>query len=129
MQTLNFKIKAGALKGIVDLPNFDDEQLVNISVSPETEKKSLTEDEVLEIINELADSLANSPDKNKSLEQIRYERIMQKHNACKRAEKNSIIMDEIQKLIGDDKVWNNEEEMIQYLSEMRRQNNLYENHA
>ena len=81
MQTLNFKIKAGALKGIVDLPNFDDEQLVNISVSPETEKKSLTEDEVLEIINELADSLANSPDKNKSLEQIRYERIMSKYES------------------------------------------------
>ena len=81
MQTLNFKIKAGDLKGIVDLPNFDDEQLVNITVSPETEKKSLTEEEVIEIINELAGSLANSPDKNKSLEQIRYERIMSKYES------------------------------------------------
>ena len=81
MQTLNFKIKAGDLKGIVDLPNFDDEQLVNITVSPEPEKKSLTEEEVIEIINELAGSLANSPDKNKSLEQIRYERIMSKYES------------------------------------------------
>ena len=104
MQTLNFKIKAGDLKGIVDLPNFADEQLVNITVSPETEK-------------------------NLSNEQIRYEKIMQKYNAFQRAEKNSMIMDEIQKIVGDDKVWTNEEEMIKYLAEMRRQNNIYENHA
>ena len=104
MQTLNFKMKAGDLKGIVDLPNFDDEQLVNITVSPETEK-------------------------NLSNEQIRYEKIMQKYNAFQRAEKNSMIMDEIQKIVGDDKVWTNEEEMIKYLAEMRRQNNIYANHA
>ena len=104
MQTLNFKLKAGDLKGIVDLPNFADEQLVNITVSPETEK-------------------------NLSNEQIRYEKIMQKYNAFQRAEKNSMIMDEIQKIVGDDKVWTNEEEMIKYLAEMRRQNNIYENHA
>ena len=38
-----------------------------------------------------------------------------------RAERNIAIMNEIQKLIGDDIPWASEEEMIKELAEMRRQ--------
>lgn len=38
-----------------------------------------------------------------------------------RAERNIVIMDKIQSLIGDDIPWANEEEMIKELAEMRRQ--------
>ena len=39
-----------------------------------------------------------------------------------RAKRNLAIMDEINKLIGDDIPWVNEEEMIRELAEMRRRN-------
>ena len=39
-----------------------------------------------------------------------------------RAERNIAIMDEINRLIGDDIPWASEEEMIRELAEMRRQN-------
>ncbi|MBR0061375.1 MAG: hypothetical protein IJP68_07830 [Selenomonadaceae bacterium] len=42
-------------------------------------------------------------------------------NSNSRAERNLAIMDEIQKLVGDDIPWANEEEMIKELAEMRRQ--------
>ena len=42
-------------------------------------------------------------------------------NSNSRAERNLAIMDEIQKLVGDDVSWANEEEMIKELAEMRRQ--------
>ena len=42
-------------------------------------------------------------------------------NSKSRAERNLAIMDEIQKLVGDDVSWASEEEMIQELAEMRRQ--------
>ena len=42
-------------------------------------------------------------------------------NSKSRAERNLAIMDEIQKLVGDDIPWANEEEMIKELAEMRRQ--------
>ena len=42
-------------------------------------------------------------------------------NSSSRAERNLAIMDEIQNLIGDDVSWENEEEMIKELAEMRRQ--------
>ena len=38
-----------------------------------------------------------------------------------RAERNIVIMDKIQSLIGDDIPWANEEEMIKELAQMRRQ--------
>ena len=42
-------------------------------------------------------------------------------NSSSRSERNLVIMDEIQNLIGDDVSWENEEEMIKELAEMRRQ--------
>ena len=81
MQTLNFKIQAGALKGIVDLPNFRDDQHIEIAVKSESEKEALTKEDVHKIINELAGCLSNSPDKNKSLDEIRHERIMNKYES------------------------------------------------
>ena len=42
-------------------------------------------------------------------------------NSSSRSERNLAIMDEIQNLIGDDVSWENEEEMIKELAEMRRQ--------
>ncbi len=81
MQTVKVKMNAGDLKGIIDLPNYPDNQPVEITVSPELAEKALSKDEVEKIVSELAGCLANSPDKNKSLDEIRYERIMSKYES------------------------------------------------
>ena len=81
METVRVKMNAGDLKGIIDLPNYPDNQPVEITVKPELEKKALSKDEVEKILSELAGCLANSPDKNKSLAEIRYERIMSKYES------------------------------------------------
>lgn len=97
MQTVNVKMNAGDLKGIIDLPNYPDNQLVNITVSPANEKKSR--------LDILAEKILSA-----------------------RAKKNLEIMEEIQSIIGDDKGWASEEEMIKDLAEMRRRKYL-ESHA
>lgn len=61
MQTVNVTMKAGALKGIVDLPNFDDEQLVNVTVSPDVnENKKITEQDFEDLLAEIKNFWAAS---------------------------------------------------------------------
>ena len=81
MKTVTAEMKAGDLKGIIDLPNYPDDQNIEITVNPKVQKKELTREEVEKIIGELAGCLSNSPDKNKSREQIRYERVMSKYES------------------------------------------------
>ena len=81
MQTVSLKMKAGDLKKVIDLPNFRDDQHVKVTVSPDVEPKKLSKEEVQKIISDLAGCLSNSPDKNKSLDEIRYERIMNKYES------------------------------------------------
>ncbi len=81
MEPVTVKMNAGDLKGIIDLPNYPDDQPVNITISPDNEKISLKEEDVKKILRELAGCLSSSPDKNKSLKQIRYERIMGKYES------------------------------------------------
>ena len=81
MEPVTVKMNAGALKGIIDLPNYPDDQPVEITVSPEKEQKPLSKEEVKKILSELAGCLSHSPDKNKSLKEIRYERIMGKYES------------------------------------------------
>lgn len=82
MQTLNFKIKAGALKGIVDLPNFADEQLVNITVSPEVkEDKKITEKDFDDLLAEIKNFWANNENSEelKTFDEYRMERLEKKY--------------------------------------------------
>ena len=83
MKPVTVKMNAGDLKGIIDLPNYPDNQSIEITVSPspDVEEKTLTKEEVINIVNELAGCLANSPYKNKSRDEIRYERIMSKYES------------------------------------------------
>ena len=81
MQTVTVTLNAGDLKKVIDLPNFRDDQRVKITVSNDVEETNLTKEEIIGIVNELAGSLSNSPDKNKSLDEIRYERIMNKYES------------------------------------------------
>lgn len=94
MQTVKVKMNAGDLKGIIDLPNYPDNQPVEITVSPELKKNS---------------------------REIRLDILTEKIISA-RAKKNLEIMEEIQSMIGEDKGWENEEAMIQDLSERRRKN-------
>lgn len=120
MEPVTVKMNAGALKGIIDLPNYPDDQPVEITVSPEKEQTPLSKEEVKKILSELAGCLSHSPDKNKSLKEIRMERLNDKITAMITAEKNLMLMEEIQDIIGDDKGWKSEDEMIKDLAEMRR---------
>ena len=70
MQTVKVKMNAGDLKGIIDLPNYPDDQRVTITVNPE-----------VQALAELAGCLSNSPDKYKTRDEIRYERIMSKYES------------------------------------------------
>ncbi len=82
MQTVNVKMKAGDLKGIVDLPNFDDEQLVNVTVSPETENKKITEQDFKDLLAEIKNFWATHEKiENKTLEDYRMERLEKKYGA------------------------------------------------
>ena len=81
MQTVKVKMNAGDLKGIIDLPDYPDDQRVTITVNPEVKEKSVNTEELKKILKELAGCLSNSPDKYKSRDEIRYERIMSKYES------------------------------------------------
>ena len=81
MQTVKVKMNAGDLKGLIDLPNYPDDQRVTITVNPEVQEKEYSRDEIKKALAELAGCLSNSPDKYKTRDEIRYERIMSKYES------------------------------------------------
>ncbi|MBQ9487159.1 MAG: hypothetical protein IJU91_05080 [Selenomonadaceae bacterium] len=117
MEPVTVKMNAGALKGIIDLPNYPDDQPVEITVKPK-----MTKEDFDNLIQEIKTFWANHKkvDENKSIKEIRMDRLVDKMTAMITAEKNLTLMEEIQDIIGDDKGWKSEEEMIKDLAEMRR---------
>ena len=82
MKTVRKEMKAGDLKGLIDLPNYDDNQLVEINVHPteHVEKKILSEEEIAAIWNRIDNCLSGANfDKSKTLDDWRKERLEEKY--------------------------------------------------
>ena len=67
MKTIRKEMNAGDLKGIIDLPDYADNQRVEITVAPAEEKKILSDEEIDEIMGRLTGCLKGS-DKNQQKE-------------------------------------------------------------
>ena len=126
MEPVTVKMNAGDLKGIIDLPNYPDNQPVEITVKPK-----ITEADFDNLIKEIKNFWAKHEkvDEDKTFDEYRMERLTKKITSLIRAEKNLALMEEIQTLIGDDKGWKNEDEMIHDLAEMRRRRMINANYA
>lgn len=84
MLNVRKKMLAKDLKGIVNLPNYDDNQPVEITILPVDEEKTLTREERKEAwrkIDEIMAEVRNSPnfDPNMTLEDYRRERLEAKY--------------------------------------------------
>lgn len=86
MKNVRQKMLAKNLKGIVNLPNYDDNQLVEIMVIPQDEEKAVTREErsqILKEIHEIMSEAKKNPDfdPNKTREEYRMERLAEKYEA------------------------------------------------
>lgn len=86
MLNVSKTIRAKDLKGIVNLPNYDDNQLVEIQIRPIEEEKTLTREESKEAwrkIDEIMAEVRNSPnfDPNMTLDDYRMERLEAKYES------------------------------------------------
>lgn len=85
MVNVTTQMLAKDLKGIIDLPNYPDDQLVEIMVSPTVYRKPLTTEERRQALKEIREIMAegrkNNPefDSNKTLEEYRMERLEEKY--------------------------------------------------
>ena len=130
MQTVSLKMKAGDLKKVIDLPNFNDDQRVKVVISDDTTSKKIDERAFNDLLKEIKTFWANHEKlAEKSIAEYRIDRLAKKINSLIVAEKNLAIMEDIEKIIGDDKGWENEEAMIKDLAEMRRRRKNLENYA
>lgn len=81
LKTVRKEMNAGELKGLIDLPNYEDDQRVSITVSPaaeKEEKKILSDEEIDAIMSRLVGCLKNV-DKSKTLEDWRNERLAERY--------------------------------------------------
>lgn len=78
MKNVRKKMLARDLKGIIDLPNYADDQLVQVTVYPTEEEKKLTPEEHDKIWKNIQTALAGA-DKSKTLDDWRNERLEEKY--------------------------------------------------
>lgn len=80
MKTVRKKMLARDLKGLIDLPNYDDAQPVKVTVMPDEtqDKKLLSDAEIAAIWDRLTGCLAGI-DKSKTLDDWRKERLEEKY--------------------------------------------------
>ena len=78
LKTVRKEMTAGDLKGIIDLPNYDDNQPVEITVTPVAEKKILSDEEINAIMDNLTGCLKGL-DKSKTLDDWRKERLEERY--------------------------------------------------
>ena len=78
MKTVTAEMKAGDLKGIIDLPNYPDNQPVEITVSPST-----TEEDFDNLLKEIKTFWANHEKANetKTFDEYRMERLETKYGS------------------------------------------------
>lgn len=81
MKTVNVKMKAGDLKGIVDLPNYPDSQLVAVTVYPTVEDKKPTRQEVHESLEKIKSfwKYLDKTEEPKTFDEYRMERLEKKY--------------------------------------------------
>ena len=76
LKTVRKEMNAGELKGLIDLPNYEDNQRVSITVSPAEEQKDLSADELKKIVKSLVGAI---PYTDKTLDELRMERLERKY--------------------------------------------------
>lgn len=76
LKTVRKEMNAGELKGLIDLPNYEDDQRVSITVSPAEEQKDLGADELKKIVKSLVGAI---PYTDKTLDELRMERLERKY--------------------------------------------------
>ena len=78
--TVRKEMLARDLKGIIDLPNYDDNRLVEVTVTPvkQYERKVLSDEEINAIWDRIAGCLAGV-DKSKTLDDWRTERLEERY--------------------------------------------------
>ncbi|MBQ3726147.1 MAG: hypothetical protein II902_03650 [Selenomonadaceae bacterium] len=84
LKTVRKEMTAGDLKGIIDLPNYADDQLVSVTVSSIAEqkpKKILSKEEIAEIWEKIHSAFKNvsEADRAKSLDDWRRERMEERY--------------------------------------------------
>ena len=81
MQTVKVKMNAGDLKGLIDLPDYPDDQRVTITVNPEVKENARSKEEIRAALDEIKKFWAyldkNEP--HKTLEEYRLERLEKKY--------------------------------------------------
>ena len=79
LKNVRKQLKAKDLKGIIDLPNYPDDQIIDIMISPGVEEKKLTPEEIREAINSVRGVFKNTKYKNMTRDEIRMERLESKY--------------------------------------------------
>ena len=79
MKTIRKKMLARDLKGLIDLPDYDDAQRVEVTVMPAEEKKILSEEEINAIMDRLTGCLKGLADPSKTLDDWRAERLEKRY--------------------------------------------------
>lgn len=82
MKTIRRQMTAGDLKGIIDLPNYDDNQRVEVTVYPTAEERKnfLSDEEIAAIWSRIEGYLVGMDlDKSKTLDDWRRERMEERY--------------------------------------------------
>ena len=82
MKPVRKEMTAGDLKGIIDLPNYADNQRVEVTVAPAEpveERKKMTPEEIEAALNRLTGCLKGFADPSKTLDDWRKERLEERY--------------------------------------------------
>jgi len=82
LKTVRKKMTAGDLKGIIDLPNYTDNQRVEITVVPAesvVKRKKMSPEEIEAALNKLTGCLKGLADPTKDMAYWRSERLAEKY--------------------------------------------------
>ena len=82
MKTVRKEMNAGDLKGIIDLPNYADNQRVKITVmpvEPVEERKKMSREEIEAALNKLTGCLKGLVDPTKDMSYWRGERLAERY--------------------------------------------------
>ena len=75
MKTVRKKMLARDLKGLIDLPDYDDAQTVEVAVTPE-EQTELSAEELKKVVKSLVGAI---PYTDKTLDELRMERLEKRY--------------------------------------------------
>ena len=78
LRTVRKQMTAGDLKGIIDLPNYADNQRVEVIITPAEKKKILSDEEIEATLNKLKGCL-KGVDPSKTLDDWRKERLEERY--------------------------------------------------